>query len=92
MLTDEDIKKLSKVFATRDELLKIFGTREEFSDLKSEVVELRTAVHSLVDSVDKMSKSMEDLKLEYNAVMSKLSRHEKWIQQIAEKTGVKLED
>lgn len=68
MLTDKDVQKLKEVFATRDELVSIFGTREELQQLQKEVVDFKTAPNSLVDSIDKLVKSMEDLKIEYLAI------------------------
>jgi hypothetical protein len=92
MLTDQDIQKLKDVFASRDELVSIFGTREELVQVQKEMVDLKTAVHVLIDSVDKLTKSMEGLKIEYLAIAEKLKRHERWIQQVAQKTGVQLDD
>ncbi|MBU0476654.1 hypothetical protein KKB68_01420 [Patescibacteria group bacterium] len=81
MLTDEDIKKLIDVFATK----------EDIRDLKENVVGLRESVQALTISVDKLVKAVENLGQEYAAVVAKIDRHEKWIQQIAEKAGVRLE-
>jgi tetrahydromethanopterin S-methyltransferase subunit G len=53
MLTDEDIKKIIEVVATKDDI--------------------------------------EDLHQEFTAIAAKVDRHEKWIQQIAQKLGIKLE-
>lgn len=81
MLTNEDIKKLSEVLATK----------EDIKDLKEDVDGLREMVQSLVVSVDKLVKAVSDLKTEYAAITNQINRHEKWIEQIADKLGLKLE-
>ena len=82
MLTNEDIVKIIKaeqeVFATREELDKRFDKiREDFSNLQ-------TAVDAYAQKADTYFQEM--LMLSH-----KVDRHEKWIQQIAEKLGIKLE-
>jgi len=81
MLTNKDIKKLVEVFATK----------EDIRDLKQDIAGLREAVQALTISVDKLVKAVEDLRLEYTAIIAQINRHEKWIKQIAEKLGIKLE-
>ncbi|MBI2448105.1 hypothetical protein HYV44_00895 [Candidatus Microgenomates bacterium] len=81
MLTAEDIKKLTSVLADKQDL----------KNLENEVSGLREGVQALTISVDGMSGSMDDLKVEYLATRMKIDRHERWIQQIADKVGVKLE-
>ena len=81
MLTDEDIAKIAGIVATK----------EDVEELKENVAGLRESVQALTISVDRLVKSVDDLRKEYVAVTAKVDRHEKWIQQIAEKLGVKLE-
>lgn len=81
MLTNKDIQKLMEVLATK----------EDVKELKQDVNGLREMVQTLVISVDKLVKAVSDLKTEYVAITSKVNRHEKWIQQIAEKLEIKLE-
>ena len=78
MLDKEDIKKLIEVFATRDEIDKRFDeVRQDFSDLQT--------------SVDAYAKKADTYFQEMLMLGRKVDRHEKWIQQIAEKVGVTLE-
>jgi len=81
MLTDEDIKKLLNVLATREDIV----------ELKQDMAGLREAVQALTVSVDKLAKAVEDMHQEFMAITAKVDRHEKWIKQIAEKLGLKLE-
>ncbi len=81
MLTNEDIQKL----------LEVLATKEDIKELKRDVENLKEIVQSLVVSVDKLVKAVSDLKTEYSVIANQLSRHEKWIHQLAEKLGIKLE-
>ncbi len=83
--TKEDVAILAEKFLTIDEF-------DQFRiEVKEEFKELRVAIQSLTNAVDGLVKAVSDLKTEYWAINSQLTRHEKWIQQIAEKTGLKLE-
>ena len=78
MLTNKDIEKLIKVFATREEIGKRFDEiRQDFSNLQT--------------AVDTYAKKADTYFQEMVMLAHKLNRHEKWIKQIAEKLGIKLE-
>jgi len=81
MLTNEDVAKIVAVVVTK----------EDIENLKQDVNGLRESVRALTISVNKLVKAVADLKTEYVAVTAKIDRHEKWIQQLAGKLGVKLE-
>lgn len=81
MLTEEDIKKL----------LDVLATKEDVEELRQDIIGLRETVQALVVSVDKLVKAVSDLKTEYSAIANQMSRHEKWIRQLAEKLNLKLE-
>ena len=81
MLTSEDIQKLMQVLATK----------QDVQDLRDDVASLRESVQGLTTAVDGLVGAIENLRLEYAAISTQLSRHEKWIKQIAEKAGVNLE-
>jgi len=94
MLDNEDIKKLKEVLATKEDLAKIL-TLEEFDQFRVEIKQdmnmLRESIQALTVSVDKLAKAVGDMHQEYLAMTVKVDRHEKWIQQIAIKLGIKLE-
>lgn len=80
MLDDKDIQKLIEVFTTKDEMKEMISnlvTKEDFNNLQT--------------SVDayayKANKFFEELVM----LSHKVDRHEKWLKQIAEKIGIKLE-
>jgi len=80
MLTNEDIQKLIEVFATREEV----ATKKDLESLKEDFINLQTAVDSYAKKADTYFQEMLML-------ANKVDRHEKWIQQLAQKLGVKLE-
>jgi len=80
MLDDKDVKRLIDVFATREEIKEMISnlvTKEEFSSLQT--------------AVDNYAKKADTFFQEMVMLARKVDRHEKWIQQIAEKLGIKLE-
>lgn len=60
-------------------------------EIRKEFAALRESIQALTIAVDKLAKAVSDLKVEYSAISHQLTRHEKWIQQIAEKVGVSLD-
>lgn len=80
MLTNEDIQKLIEVFATREEIANLV-TKED----------LRNAVSEIQSSIDVYANRADTYFQEMVALSHKVDRHEKWLQQLAEKIGVKLE-
>jgi uncharacterized coiled-coil DUF342 family protein len=80
MLDDKDIQKLIEVFATRDEV----ATKQDIEELKKDFVNLQT-------SVDTYAKKADTYFQEMVMLAHKVDKLEKWIHQIAEKVGIKLE-
>jgi len=94
MLTPEDIQKLKETLATKEDISKLL-TLEEFDgfgkDIREDINGLREMIQSLVVSVDRLVSAVDGLKTEYASILNQVDRHEKWIQRLAEKLGVKLE-
>ncbi len=80
MLTNEDVKKLIDVFATREEV----ATKQDLEDLRKDFSNLQTAVDAYAHRADAYFQEMV-------ALTHKVDRHEKWLQQIADKVGIKLD-
>lgn len=76
MLTDEDVKKLIEVFATREEAT----TKQDFEELRKDFARLATGVDTYAKKADTYFQEMVMLS-------HKVDRHEKWLQQIAGKMG-----
>ena len=80
MLNDQDINKLTSVLASK----------KDVEEIKSDLGDLKELVQGLIVSSDFIAKSIGDLMLEYAAISTQLSRHDRWIKQIAEKVGLVL--
>ena len=65
--------------------------KEEVKEMRITLSQLQETVHALVTAVDKLAKAVDDLRIEYSSMAMQLSRHEKWIQQLAGKLGFKLD-
>ncbi len=98
----ELVEYLDKKFARLSE--EVANLHGEVSDIKETVTNLhgevgdikekmatKVEVNKLLDAVDAYMKQGEDYRQEMLMLTHKVDRHEKWIQQIAEKLGVKLE-
>jgi len=80
MLENEDIEKLISVFATKDDLkeaVRNLSTKDDFNNL--------------LNAVDAYAKKADTYFQEMVMLSHKVDRHEKWIQQVAEKLDLKLE-
>jgi len=80
MLEDKDVQKLIEVFVTREEF------NEKILNLAN-----KEDVNKILTAVDGYAKKVDAFAQEMIMLAHKVDRHEKWIQQIAEKLGVKLE-
>lgn len=80
MLTNDDIKKLVEVFATREEV----ALKSDLEDLKQDFRVLQSAVDGFAQKADAYFQEMLLL-------AHRVDRLEKWVQRLAEKTGVKLD-
>jgi len=96
--TKDEIREMISPLATKKEMdnlsVKLLP-REEFEnfrvELKEDIDGLREMVQALVISVDKLVGAVGTLSQEYTMVTNKVDRHEKWLLQIAEKLGIKLQ-
>ena len=82
MLTEEDIKKI--IEANRE----VFPSKEDFESFKDE---LKQSFSDLQTSVDTYAKKADTYFQEMVVLSHKVERLEKWLQQIADKVGIKLE-
>ena len=80
MLEDKDIQKMIEVFLTRDEF------NEAISNLAT-----KEDINKIYSAIDAYAKKADAYFQEMVMLSHKVDRHEKWIKQLAEKLGVKLE-
>jgi len=82
MLNEEDIKKI--IVANQE----VFPSKEDFESFKEEI---KQSFSDLQTSVDVYAKKADKYFQEMVMLTHKVDRHEKWLQQIAEKLGLRLE-
>jgi len=82
MLTNEDIQKI--IEANQE----IFPTKEDFEKFKEEI---RQIISDLQTAVDSYAKKADTYFQEMLMIANKVDRHEKWLHQLADKLGIKLE-
>jgi len=84
---DEKFAKIEQRFS---KLFQIFATKQ---DLKESVENLSTKedLNNLLNAVDAYAEKADTYFQEMVALAHKVDRHERWILQLAEKLGVKLE-
>lgn len=63
---------------------------EKFVDVKKDIGELKVGFNNLTNAVDAYAKKADAYFQEMVALAHKVDRHEKWLQEIAEKLGIKL--
>jgi len=82
MLENEDIQKL--IEAQKE----VFPTKEDFDSFKDGI---KKDFSDLQTSVDAYAKKADGYFQEMLMLSKKVDRHEKWLLQVADKLGIKLE-
>jgi len=85
MLDDKDIQKLIEVFPTKEESV----SKKQFESFQEEV---RKNFSDLYSAVDAYAKKADTYFQEMVMLAHKVDKLEKWIHQIANKVGIKLEE
>ena len=78
------------------ELAEFIGKRfdsveAEIGDMRHELSEVHQEINSLTTGLDAYAKKADTYFQEMLMLATKVDRHEKWLHQVAEKLGVKLE-
>ena len=78
-----------------DFLVQRVAMASELADLKKEVREMEKKWEErfklILEAFDKQSKMLIEMQMMDSGINIQLTRHETWIKQIAEKTGIKLQ-
>ena len=82
MLTDKDINRIIAVVATK----------EDVHRLEERIDRLESTMQRVLQALDRLATEFEKLNIEYAAMSEQLSRHERWIREIAKQAKVKLSD
>ena len=88
---DQKFEKTATKTDVRQLGTEIVGVKENIKELTIRMERVEESIHALTTTIDKLAKAVDDLRVEYSAIAMQMNRHEKWIQQIAEKLGMKLE-
>jgi hypothetical protein len=64
---------------------------KQFDEVKEDIAELNGKYDHLINTLDTFLKRLDNIEANDAARDVQLARHEKWLEQIAAKTGVKLE-
>lgn len=82
-LTDKDIDRMMEVFPTKEDVRTI---------VQEELAPMREIQQRILQALDRLATAIEKLNIEYAAMTEQLSRHERWIREIAKKSKVSLSD
>ncbi len=107
MLTNNDIQKLSEVFASKHDITELkhdvgelkkdvaqikVKINHDIPEMKKDLEGLRESMQILLTGMDGIAKVMGDLRMEYTGMAMQLNRHEKWIKELANRIGIALND
>ena len=74
-------------------MMQVFPTKDEVrSIVQDELVETKESQQRILTALDRLATAIEKLNLEYAGISIQLSRHERWIKEIAKQAKVKLAD
>lgn len=91
MITDTDITKLEKVFATKGELSELrTEMRTEFGEVHEKIDSVALAVGRIENSLDGIAGAIQDLRTENGAGAAHLARHDRQIEALAFATSITL--
>ncbi len=70
--------------------ISVLPTRKEFHELEGRVARMEKTLEGLLTAIDKLTKSVESLMLEYGVIKMQLERYDRWFKEIAKKVGIEL--
>jgi archaellum component FlaC len=79
-------KKLDRVI----DHISTLGTRDGLHELSNRVTHIEEALEKVLISIDRLTKAVEDLTLEYRVFKVQMERHDRWFKEIADKIGIEL--
>ena len=82
MLTDKDINRIIAVVATKQDVRELGERIDKLEDIQKRIL----------SALDRLATAIEKQNLEYAGISIQLSRHERWIREIAKQAKVKLAD
>lgn len=96
MISDQDVTKLKKTFATKADLAKtdrkVDALQEQVGNLTVEVGEIKDTLGSMRNTLDTVAGALFDLRNENRFGSVILNRHDNQIQQLAKHTGASISE
>lgn len=89
MLSDKDIDKLTKAFASKQDINEL---KEDVGELKDRMDTFEQTQREILTAVEGFASKKDREVFENAARDTQQTRHDKWIHQIATETNVKLKD
>jgi septal ring factor EnvC (AmiA/AmiB activator) len=96
--TKDDVQEIVNTAVTKavDDLSQIIqsfaqSVDERFNKVEADIAELNVKYDHLITTLDTFLKRLDDMEVNNLARDAQLARLERWIEQVAAKTGVKLE-
>jgi len=80
MLTDKDI----------DRIMAVMASKQDVRNLEDRMVRVEDTLGRVVTGLDRLATAVENINFENAATDAKLSRHDRWVHELAAKTQVKL--
>lgn len=86
-------KAVTKAVEDLSDVIAQFATNVDarFDKVENDIADLNTKYNRLLDTMDAVIKRIDDYETEATTRDSQLAPLEKWVEQIAKETGVKLE-
>lgn len=78
--------KLDRVIDT----VTFLPTRAEFSKLTDRVSRIEETLEKVLTSIDKLTKSVQDIVLENAVMRQQFARYDRWFKEISERLGIEL--
>ncbi len=94
LASTDNSRRFDSIEKKLDRIIDSMVTQREFRDFKSDVYEridrLEDTVQALVTAIENLSKSTQDIMLEYAVIAKQMNRYDRWFKEIAEKLGIEL--
>jgi septal ring factor EnvC (AmiA/AmiB activator) len=86
-------KKIDQAIEDLSEIISQFAqtTHEEFVSVRHDIADLKASHDKLLNTLDHFPKRLDDIEADNTARDAQFARLERWIEQHASKTGLKLE-
>ena len=94
MFTDKDFEKLNTLIDSKlDHVVQVLTTHidNRIDAVNEKIDTIQETVQATAVAIDKQAGVNEELRQEFAMMNGQITRHEGWIQKIADKTEVKLE-